>query len=157
MKCINSDQNSIKIKYPKLSLYITKNLNAKKYFKGNLIKFAVIDLGKSQKYPLNFVCLLPRHIDLKTKTPREFSKRFGSESLNVAKELLSNALKTDIESDVRKEIVSRLKLLTPIPKNVAKCITCGNDFTTRKFGYVKLTSCEDCRNKKREYQIKKLL
>ena len=86
------------------------------------------------------------------KMPSEFSKRFGSESLNVAKELLNKALETDIESDIRKEIVSRLKLLTPTPKNMAKCITCGNDFEVRKFGYVKLTSCDECRHKKREDQ-----
>ena len=155
MKCINSItdrffQNSIKIKHPKLSLHITKNLNAKKYFKGNVIKFAVVDLEKSQMYPLNFVCLLPRNIGSKMKMPSEFSKRFGSESLNVAKELLNKALEIDIESDIRNEIVSRLKLLTPTPKNMTKCITCGNDFEVRKFGYVKLTSCDECRRKKRE-------
>ena len=157
MNCINSEidrfvQNSIKIKHPKLSLYITKNLNAKKYFKGNVIKFAVIDLEKSRGYPLNFVCLLPRNLGPKMKVPSEFSRRFGSDSLNVAKELLNKTLETDIELDIRNEIVSRLKLLTPTPKNVAKCITCGNDFEVRKFGYVKLTSCDECRRKKRKNQ-----
>ena len=157
MKCINPIddrfcQKSTKTKHTKLGLYITKILNAKKYFKGNVIKIAVVDLEKSRKYPLNFICLLPRNFDSKTKTPYEFSKRFGSESLNVAKELLNKSLETDIESDIRNEIVSRLKLLNPTPKNTAKCINCGNYFEVRKFGYVKLTSCDECRRKKREEQ-----
>ena len=95
---------------------------------------------------------LLRNINSKKKTPCEFSKRFGSESLNVAKELLNKALETDIESDIRNEIVSSLRLLTPTLKNVTKCITCGNYFEVRKFGYVKLTCFNECIRKKREDQ-----
>ena len=131
----------------RLGLYVTKNFNSKNY-KGNTIRMAVVDLAELKGYPLNFVCVLPRHVVLKGNLQSKFSDKFGDNSQGMAKELLNGALLAEDDVDIKKEIMDRLKLLDPKPKNVAECIGCGKDFEYRKYNYGRQKTCRECRDKK---------
>ncbi|MCJ7714357.1 hypothetical protein MUO66_07875, partial [Candidatus Bathyarchaeota archaeon] len=130
-----------------LGLYITKNFNNKNY-KGNTIRMAVVDLAESKGYPLNFVCVLPRHVVLKGNLQSKFSDKFGDNSRDMAKELLTRALSIEGDVDMKKEIMDRLKLLDPKPKNMVKCNECGKDFQSRTYRYGKQKTCYDCKAKR---------
>ena len=130
-----------------LGLYITKNFNSKNY-KGNTIRIAVVDLAESKGYPLNFVCVLPRHVVLKGNLQSKFSDKFGDNSRDMAKELLTRALSIEGDVDMKKEIMDRLKLLDPKPKHVTKCNECGKDFQSRTYRYGKQKTCYDCKAKR---------
>lgn len=80
---------------------------------GRRFRFAVIDLDKSRDYPANFVCILPSIIRDEKKSNNIFQKIFGNKGLEQAKALLTEALKTENESNVKVEIERRLKLLEP--------------------------------------------
>jgi hypothetical protein len=73
----------------------------------------VVDLDKSKNYPLNFVCILPRTTISLRKHSNIFSRIFGSDSLNVAKQLLRRALKREKDTEIKKELKQRLKALKP--------------------------------------------
>ena len=81
------------------------------YTQGRHIRFAVVDLDKSKNYPANFVCLLPKAPSVTGKANNKFSKIFEKSSLELAKRLLTEALKTERDSEVKKEIEHRLNLL----------------------------------------------
>ena len=135
-----------------LGLYITKNLDSITYNKSNYIKFAVVNLNNSKEYPLNFLCVLPRNINPNAKMLNKFQEKFGSQSQEIAKNLLEQELKTTEDQDIKNEINERLRLLYPKPKNVAKCNGCGKDFEYRKYNYGRQKTCRECRNKKRPNQ-----
>ena len=78
----------------KLRLYISKKDDMKDYSQGRYIRFAVIDLDKSRSYPANYVCMLPQQPRANGKSHNVFSNLFGNDSLELAKRLLSKALKT---------------------------------------------------------------
>jgi hypothetical protein len=136
----------------KLKLQISKNFSNDGYYSGgypkvksNKIRFAVIDLDISNKYPLNFVCLLPRYITLKnTKNKNKFQLIFKNDSKKIATQLLQNRLKKEKDEDLIREIKDRLKMLNPKPKLITKCNVCGKDFIPRKFGYVIQKTCNNC-------------
>lgn len=134
----------------KLKLFTAKKYyNSESYVKPNRIKFAVIDLDISRKYPENFVCILPRNINLKIKDQNQFQEKFKEHSLDVAKQLLNKALVKEKDQDLIKEINNRLEILNPKPKNIAKCNRCGKDFQPRKFGYAIQKTCYNCWKKSR--------
>jgi len=130
-----------------LGLHITKNLNSKNYHNANYIRFVVIDLNESEEYPLNFLCILPRYLGPKLKAISGFSKKFGAKSPKLAKELLTAALETVDDQEIRKEISKRLKLLTPKAKKIANCNSCGKAFEYKKYRYGRQKICVDCQNK----------
>ena len=72
----------------KLKLHITKNPNAKDYSKPAYMRFAVIDLAISKKYPANFVCMLPKQVNPKAKVQNKFVKNYGDKSHSLANKLL---------------------------------------------------------------------
>ena len=75
--------------------------------------FAVIDLDVSDQYPHNFVCILPKSIQLKGTPLNIFEKRFKDDSINVATNLLKKALRSRPVADTKKSIRERLKVLEP--------------------------------------------
>ena len=77
------------------------------------IRFAVVDLDKSDHYPQNFVCGLPSlKGSLLNKTAEyPFLQFFGKRSSEVARALLTDALTGEGDLEVKVEIERRLKLL----------------------------------------------
>lgn len=105
--------------------------------------FAVIDLDKSESYPRNFVCILPKTIQLK-KPANIFEKLFKNESINLATSLLKKALQSRPNTDIRASIRERLKVLEPKKVNQNKCGSCGKLFVQKRRGFKKYAMCYDC-------------
>ena len=117
----------------------TNNLSA-----WNHLRFAVVDLNKSKSYPENFVSVLPMRIDSDGKLPSAFTKFFGNKSLATAQRLLTEALKTENNYEIKAEITRRLNLLEPNPVVYTKCRVCKRFFQTRKKRVFKLKICPEC-------------
>jgi hypothetical protein len=131
----------------KLRLYISKKDDMKDYSQGRYIRFAVIDLDKSRSYPANYVCMLPQQPRANGKSHNVFSNLFGNDSLELAKRLLSKALKTEQDSEIKAEITRRLKLLEPKPPIQVKCCICGRFFEPERRRF-KQKICQKCTQKK---------
>ena len=110
----------------------------------NHLRFAVVDVNKSRSYPENFVSMLPMRIDSEGKTPSVFTKFFENESLATARELLTEALKKEDDSEIKAEITRRLKLLDPNHIVYIKCRVCKKFFQTQKKRVCKLKICPEC-------------
>jgi hypothetical protein len=82
-------------------------------------RFTVVDTDKSANYPQNFVCLLPT-VNNFEKKDNVFSKIFGDKSVEQAKALLNEALKTEEEPEIISEIKRRINLLEPKGRNERK-------------------------------------
>lgn len=108
-----------------LRLCVFKNYDARDYSQGLHIRFAVIDVDKSKNYPANYVCILPLQPRANGKAHNIFSELFGNDSLELAKRLLTEALKTENDSEIKAEIEKRLRLLEPKPAFQVKCRVCG--------------------------------
>jgi len=66
-------------------------------------RFAVVDLSKSKRYPLNLVCMLPSQLG-KGKVDSTFLKLFGDGSLEQAKASLNAAWAREDDSDVKAKV-----------------------------------------------------
>jgi len=108
----------------------------------NHLRFAVVDLNKSEKYPSNFVSILPMRIDSEEKFPSTFTKFFGNKSLETARRLLNEALKIEDDSEIKEEIARRLNLLEPNPAIQIKCHVCKKFFQTQRSFKQKI--CPEC-------------
>ena len=108
---------------------------------------AVLDLDISNKYPSNFVCILPK--DLSSNSKSLFQTKFKEQSSDIAKQLLTKALAKEEDKEIKKEILTRLNILNPKPKNMVKCLRCGKGFYPRRFGYAKQKTCNECWRKAR--------
>jgi hypothetical protein len=95
----------------KLSLLILTRDLLNDYTVKKRIKFVVIDLDRSREYPLNFVCILPKQIKENDGHHTKFERRFGDESLELAKKLLRRSLKAENDWEIKEAIRERLKLL----------------------------------------------
>jgi hypothetical protein len=127
----------------KLDLSVSKKcMNRASGFTEELV-FTVLDLDKAESYPLNFVCILPKHLQIEGNSPSKFPKIFGGESSRIAVELLTNALKSEGDVGVRDEIEKRLKALQPKPTTT--CPICGCVFEPIKFGHFLQKVCKKCR------------
>jgi hypothetical protein len=133
----------------KLSLHITKNYNVKDYTKPGYIRIAVIDKDISKQYPSNYVCILPRTINPNARIPNKFQKKYGDKSPELMKKLIKQALDIVEDQDIKKELLARLKILNPKPKNLAKCNICGKEFKPRRYDYRLRKTCYSCLNKSR--------
>jgi hypothetical protein len=118
------------------------------YSVGRRFRFAVVDLDKGKDYPLNFVCMLPRQLGPKGKGLSVFVKVFGDKSLEQARALLTGALETEDNPEVKAEITRRLKLLEPNPISQIKCSACGKLFQPRRAKRFKQKFCQECVKKK---------
>jgi hypothetical protein len=110
----------------------------------NHLRFAVVDLNRSKSYPGNFVSMLPMRIDSDGNIPSAFTKFFGNKSLETALRLLTEALKTEGDSEIKAEIERRLNLLEPNPFIQIKCRVCKKFFQTSKKRVFKLKICPEC-------------
>ena len=131
----------------KLRLRVSKNDDAKDYSQGRYIRFAVIDLEKSNNYPANYVCMLPLQMRANGKVHNVFSELFGNESLELAKQLLTRALRNEHDPEIRIEIEKRLKLLEPKPLVQVKCRICGKNFEPKRRRF-RQRICLECRQKR---------
>lgn len=93
----------------RLKLYVSSKKVAKRG-KNSAYVFTVVDLDKANSYPENFVCLLP-HLSPTEKSTSKFYKTFGSQSLQIAKILLTRALRNEKDPAIKAEIQKRLKAL----------------------------------------------
>lgn len=122
--------------------------NAVGYSKGKRFRLAVVDLDKAKDYPLNFVCLLPTKLFSSGNAPTAFARIFGEKSLDIARRLLSDALRSEGDDVVRSEIEKRLKLLEPESAREKTCVSCGKSFQANPKKRFKQRFCEDCLRKK---------
>jgi len=132
----------------KFSLYVCRFDNAQDYSLGKRFRFAVVDLDKSKSYPSNFVCVLPTQMSDKGKSKSVFLQVFGDKSLEQARALLTGALETEDNSEVKAEITKRLSLLEPKPISQIKCSSCGKLFQPRQGKRFKQKFCQECVKKK---------
>jgi hypothetical protein len=108
-------------------------------------RFAVVDYKKSKNYPANFVCMLPIKVyQGKANNGSVFGELFGDKSLDFAIGLLTDALKTERDAEVKTEIERRLKLIDPKQVNIVKCSQCKKMFQPRKIRKYKQNFCDDC-------------
>ena len=136
----------------KLRLYVSKKDDVRDYSRGGHIRFAVVDLAKSKNYPANYVCMLPLQPSANGKAHNVFSALFGNDCLELAKRLLSEALKAENDSEIEAEIEKRLALLEPKPAVQVKCRVCGNFFEPKSRGRLKAKVCQECAPKKYDSQ-----
>ena len=129
-------------------LHVTTNDNIADYSNGKRFRFAVVDLDRAEVYPANFVCLLPMQLGLNRKGLNVFVRIFGDRSLEVAKGLLLKALERETDSEVKRQIEGRLKLLEPKPINQTKCDACGQLFQAKPKKGFKQKFCPECLKKK---------
>lgn len=112
---------------------------------GTTYRFAVLDTDKAKDYPANFVCMLPLKVDQrKGKMVNVFGELFGDRSIDFAIGLLNDALKNESDTEIRTEIVRRLKLIDPKQVNLVKCSRCQKMFQPRKIRRYKQNFCDDC-------------
>ncbi len=89
-----------------LKIYAIKKRNQQL---DSCIQLVVVDLDKSKRYPLNFVCVLPRYLRLLEKRSSNFAKIFGEKSLPMAKDLLVEAKCSEEDPHIQKVINKRIK------------------------------------------------
>jgi hypothetical protein len=99
-----------------LKLYAVKRGNPKF---DSAIQLVVVDLDKGKRYPLNFVCVLPRYLRLLEKRSSNFAKIFGERSIPTAKDLLVEAKDKEEDPDIQKVITRRIKDISA--KQEIKC------------------------------------
>jgi hypothetical protein len=131
----------------KLQLYIIKHYGLKYRAKGPQIRFAVIDKDKATKYPANFLCLLPKLINPKLKQKHKFVELFGSESPQLAFNLLNWALDTEKDIELREAIRKRLKKISIKSPHQVNCRLCGNYFEVINRKLEPHRVCRDCRQR----------
>ena len=110
--------------------------------KSEAIRFAVIDQNKTKPYPRNFVCMLPLHLVPRANPGSVFAGFFGDRSVEVAKQLLLEALEVEQEPDVRAERSRRLDSLEPPAR--LKCRICGGLFEPRRAKGYRALFCTNC-------------
>jgi hypothetical protein len=94
-------------------LRILKGKPTKDNVPKRFIRFAIIDQDAPRKYPANFVCILPQHMNAATTEASVFAKTFRENCATVAKRLLTDALRQEHDPQIKKEIEARLKQLSP--------------------------------------------
>jgi hypothetical protein len=131
----------------RVGLYLCRHDDAEDYSVGKRFRFAVVDLDKAKGYPMNFVCMLPTKLNSKGKGLSVFVKVFGDKSLEQARALLTRALLTEDDSEVKAEIERRLKLLDAKPLSQIECSSCGKFFQPRRIRRFKKNFCPECMKK----------
>ncbi|MCW4009310.1 MAG: hypothetical protein NWF05_01650 [Candidatus Bathyarchaeota archaeon] len=94
-------------------LFVVKGKHKKDLPTRNTVRFAIIDQDKPRKYPENFVCILPQHMNAANVDASIFGKTFKDKRMDLAKRLLTDALATEEDPRIRKEIKDRLRQLSP--------------------------------------------
>jgi len=89
-----------------LKLYAIKNGGQTQI---DRVQLVVVDLDRSHRYPLNFVCVLPRYFRILEKRSSKFAKLFGEKTLQTAKKLLVDASHQEEDPEIQTVIKRRLK------------------------------------------------
>jgi hypothetical protein len=84
----------------------------------------------------------------KANSNNTFSTLFGNNGRKIAIGLLSDALKTEKDADIKTEIERRIKLLDP-KESTIKCSKCKKDFTPRRNKKYAQYLCDVCLAAKR--------
>ncbi|MFA5572962.1 MAG: hypothetical protein GX799_06470 [Crenarchaeota archaeon] len=88
-----------------LKIYAVKNGNIPQ----ERVQLVVVDLDKGKRYPLNFVCVLPRYFRILEKRSSKFAKLFGTKSLPTAKKLLEDAIRQEDDPEIKNVMKKRIK------------------------------------------------
>jgi hypothetical protein len=107
---------------------------------------AVVDLDRPEKYPSNFVCMLPAQIG--SDKHSVFVKLFGDKSIELAGQLLTDALGTETDIETKAEIGRRLKIIKSPGANKVECIVCRKPFKPIRRRGFRQKLCPECRNKR---------
>jgi hypothetical protein len=132
----------------RVQLHILRLDKVSEYPAGKRFSFAVVDLDKTDGYPLNFVCMLPMRINPNGRKISTFEKKFGDKSLELAKRLLNEALKIEDDPEIKSEIERRLRLLDSEGRCERVCVSCGRVFQAEHGWSFRKKFCEDCLRKK---------
>jgi hypothetical protein len=73
------------------------------------VQLVVVDLDRGKRYPLNFVCVLPRYFRILEKRSSKFAKIFGTRSLTMARTLLVDAETQEEDPEIKTAIKRRIK------------------------------------------------
>lgn len=114
---------------------------------GRRFRFAIVDSDKPDGYPRNFVCLLPSRVTEVGKSKSAFLNIFGNSGFEQAKRLLTEALRTERNAEVKNEIERRLVLLEPKTLQT-KCNSCGKVFELKHVRKYSRYLCQECMNKR---------
>ena len=109
---------------------------------------AVVNLDRPEEYPSNFVCMMPAQIGSDGNKRSVFVKLFGDKSVELASQLLADALETETDNETKAEIERRLKLINSPGTNQVECIVCKKLFKPRRRRGFRQKLCPDCNNKR---------
>jgi len=134
--------------FMKLELHVSRKNGVRHFERSESLIFAIIDLDRSRSYPENFVCVLP-HLHPTGKSTSAFYRLFGDQNLPLAKKLLTRALKTEDNFEVKTELQRRIDTLNPKPAPPIPCRICGNNFIPKKTKNKKYQQriCQTCKTK----------
>jgi hypothetical protein len=90
-----------------LKLYALKNATYSQT--QERVQLVVVDLDRGKRYPLNFVCVLPRYFRILEKRSSKFAKMFGTKSLITARGLLVDAEHQEEDPEIKTAIKRRIK------------------------------------------------
>ncbi len=130
-------------------LLIIRINNFKHYSVHRQLRFAIVNLEKPGNYPSNFVCMLPLHI-YRSIGDSLFARTFGGQCSDLAKELLTDALKKERDPDIKAEIERRLELIVPRKSRHITCSGCGRLFQPKNAKRYRRNLCAECLSKKFE-------
>lgn len=129
-------------------LYVSKHESERRNSQ-SIYRFAVVDLNKSESYPVNFVCMLPLRLHQgKENIGSVFGEIFGDKSLDLAMRLLKNAFVTENDVRVKAEIERRINMIDPNSAKLIKCSVCKKSFQPRKIRKYKQNLCHECLTKR---------
>ena len=110
---------------------------------------AVVDLDRPEKYPSNFVCMLPAQIGSDGSKQSVFVKLFGDKSIELASQLLTDALETETDIETKAEIGRRLKIIKSSSTNQVECSVCRKLFKPMRRRGFRQKLCPECKNKRK--------
>ena len=105
-----------------LKLYAIKNGNQNQQIER--VQLVVVDLDRGKRYPLNFVCVLPRYFRILEKRSSKFAKLFGERSLCMARKLLVDASHREDDPEIKTVIRKRIKAIDA--KHDCRTTQCGS-------------------------------
>jgi hypothetical protein len=91
--------------------------------------------------------MLPVNIG-KSNDQNIYGNIFGEKSTEQAKGLLADALKVVEDSEIKREVERRIKLLEPKKVTQIKCCSCGKLFLPMRIRRFRNNFCGDCMKKK---------
>ena len=129
----------------KIKLQIFKMKETSETSLAQRYRCAVVDLDKPEKYPSNFVCMMPAQIG--SDKHSAFVKLFGDKSVELASQLLTDAFETEVDIETKAEIGRRLKMIKSSSTNQVECSVCRKLFKPTRGRGFRQKLCPECKNK----------